>query len=365
MNDRGHFFSDNFRQAQQRLRSAALRMGIYARHYVHPLRGVDGEPLGTDVYLVGNPLAPRILAIESGTHGVEGYAGSAIQLALFEEILPNFRSADTAVLVIHAVNPFGFSWRRRGDEQNIDLNRNFVDFANPNATRNDLFELLAPHLLPDRWTEEAIRDADLAMETLRMKHGADVVSRALRRGQYSHPGSVFFGGKGPAWSRVTVEKIAEEYLASAASILLLDIHTGLGSMGDLQLLSVESATNPVFEKLRRFFGPRLRSTADPSSGAANASGNIFSGYARCLGAGRFVGVALEFGTFDQPRIQRVLRADAWAYLADGDPARTDFREQSRREMFEAFCPRDSEWRNVIVKEGIDAYQNALAMLAER
>ena len=365
MSDDHLFFSDSFRDAQQRLRAAAARMGIYARHYVHPLRGFQDEPLGTDVYVIGNPAARQILVIESGTHGVEGYTGSAIQLALFDRELPQLKSLDVTVMIIHAVNPYGFSWRRRGDEQNVDVNRNFVDFADANATRNEMFDRIAPHLVPEQWTEENVRAGDVALESLRQSHGADAVSRAMRRGQYSHPGSVFYGGHGPAWSRVTVERIAREYLLPADDILLLDVHTGLGSYGELQLLSIEPATGSLFEGLRRFFGPRLRSTADPASGAANATGNIFAGYARCVPPERFLGIALEFGTVDQARIQRALRADAWAYLGDDDPARATFREQSRHEMFEAFCPADPAWRRLVVKEGVEVYRSALARMESR
>jgi len=364
MDDGHRFFSGSFREAQQRLQAAAARMGVVARQFIHPLLGLDGEPLGTDVYLIGNPAARKVLAIESGTHGVEGYAGSAIQLALVDEILPHLKSPDIAVMIVHAVNPYGFSWRRRGDEQNIDVNRNFVDFADSNATRNELFEHLAPHLVPEQWGDEEVRGGDLALEGLRQTHGSDAVSRAMRRGQYSHPGSVFFGGRGPSWSRLTVETIADEYLATAADVLLLDVHTGLGSYGKLQLLSIEPASSPISGDLRRVFGPRLRSTSDPASGAANASGNIFAGYTRCLAQGRFLGIALEFGTVDQQRIQHALRADAWAYLSDDDKRKV-FRERSRREMLEVFCPTDPVWRDLVVKDGVEQFRKALTWMESR
>ncbi len=72
----------------------------------------------------------------SGTHGVEGYLGSAVQLSwLHELILQNQKqltsSTDAArdfsvrrVLLIHAVNPFGMRHHRRTDQSNVDINRN-------------------------------------------------------------------------------------------------------------------------------------------------------------------------------------------------------------------------------------------------
>ncbi|MEJ0064575.1 MAG: DUF2817 domain-containing protein [Caulobacteraceae bacterium] len=33
--------------------------------------------------------------------------------------------------MIHAINPYGFAWLRRVTEENIDLNRNWIDFSQP------------------------------------------------------------------------------------------------------------------------------------------------------------------------------------------------------------------------------------------
>ena len=62
----------------------------------------------------------------SGVHGVEGFFGSAVQQALLLRLNqansePNYRD-----VFIHGVNPFGFSRLWRFNEDNVDLNRNFL-----------------------------------------------------------------------------------------------------------------------------------------------------------------------------------------------------------------------------------------------
>src|SRR5690606_41795533 len=75
----------------------------------------------------------KVLVLITGTHGVEGHAGSAVQTDLWGLIeqrkvtLPE----DIAILMVHPLNPFGYAWGRRCDEQGIDLNRNFIDFTQP------------------------------------------------------------------------------------------------------------------------------------------------------------------------------------------------------------------------------------------
>ena len=64
----------------------------------------------------------------SGTHGPESYTGSAIQLSWLQQ-QEKFISSSLAVLNIHGVNPYGWAFCSRTNENNVDLNRNFVDFG--------------------------------------------------------------------------------------------------------------------------------------------------------------------------------------------------------------------------------------------
>ena len=311
------------------------------------------------MFLFGEPTARRCVALESGTHGVEGFTGSAIQLASVERASRAASERGLSILFVHAVNPYGFSFCRRGDENNVDVNRNFVDFTTSAIFANPLFDEMAPHLVPQSWDEYSLREADQAMHRLREVHGDTAVSRSMRRGQYTHPGNLFFGGTGPTWSRRTIEKIAADLLTSATSTLLLDVHTGLGDYAGLQLLTVESPDAVRYHRLRQTFGVRVRSTVDPSSGAANAGGNIFAGYERRIAPAEFTGLALEFGTYEQARVQFALRANAWAYLEGNAMSRDDLREQSRAEMLEIFCPADESWRRQVVVQGVEVFGQAL------
>jgi hypothetical protein len=83
--------------------------------------------------------APALLVLSSACHGVEGFCGSGAQVALLGDASFHaaVRQSGTAVLFVHALNPYGFSWWRRTTHENVDLNRNFHDFSQPlpaNAT---------------------------------------------------------------------------------------------------------------------------------------------------------------------------------------------------------------------------------------
>src|SRR5690606_11704356 len=87
----------------------------------------DGNELSLDVARKGPKDARKLLVVSSGTHGVEGYFGSAVQIALLEGLLSRVNLAPhVGVLLIHAINPYGFAWSRRTNEDNVDQNRNFL-----------------------------------------------------------------------------------------------------------------------------------------------------------------------------------------------------------------------------------------------
>ena len=90
------------------------------------MTGPAGEPLCIDVAVVGSLKSGKVLLSSSGVHGVEGYPGSAIQLAVMDDLSKQDPFKDHAIIFIHAVNPYGMAWWRRFNENNVDLNRNFL-----------------------------------------------------------------------------------------------------------------------------------------------------------------------------------------------------------------------------------------------
>ena len=146
-------FSDTYRDAEQGFLGALAALGHASRLRTLPYEGLgpDGEPLATQRVWIGDGDADQVLVLLSAVHGVEGFSGSAIQqdlvrrLASGQVMLPQ----GLAVVLVHAVNPWGFAWCRRVDEQGIDINRNFVDFSQP-PPDNPGYRQLARALVPEQ-----------------------------------------------------------------------------------------------------------------------------------------------------------------------------------------------------------------------
>ncbi|MBM3523398.1 MAG: DUF2817 domain-containing protein, partial [Alphaproteobacteria bacterium] len=122
-------FSADYAEARSRFLAASKATGASLREYRNPNEGPRGEALATDVAWIGPVKARRVLALQTATHGVEGFCGSASMLDALQAGVSRALPADTALLMIHAINPHGFAWIRRTTEEGVDLNRNFVDFT--------------------------------------------------------------------------------------------------------------------------------------------------------------------------------------------------------------------------------------------
>jgi len=123
-------FSASYLEARGRFVDAARANGARVYEYRDPTqKGPQGEPLCLDVAVAGPEDAERVLVVGSGTHGIEGYSGSAAQTAWLlgggAQRLPK----RAAMVLFHAHNPWGFAHKARGTEENVDLNRNFLDWG--------------------------------------------------------------------------------------------------------------------------------------------------------------------------------------------------------------------------------------------
>jgi len=147
-------FSATYAEARAKFLDAARATGAKHVAYLHPReKGPAGEPLYLDVAVAGPADASRVLLAGSGTHGIEGYSGSAAQTAWLLGGGARRLPKDTAMVFFHAHNPWGFAHKARGTEENVDLNRNFLDHAKPyppNPGYEEVHPIVTPRNGPTR-----------------------------------------------------------------------------------------------------------------------------------------------------------------------------------------------------------------------
>ncbi len=349
-------------RARDKFRRAAGEAGGTLTTYQHTtLRGPDGEPLYTEVARFGSAAAEKCAVVLSGTHGIEAFSGSAAQIAWVRSGGPQRLPQGTGMLMVHALNPWGFAHLSRTTENNVDLNRNFIghEAARP---ENPDYARLHDVLVPDDWTREAVAATEAALERFAAERGQDALFDCLARGQYTHPDGLNYGGAGREWSNRLLEHIVEEHLAQAGKIAFIDWHTGLGEYGEPFFLCFNDEASGLLARAAGWFGESVIRNARPHGRQRPSySGLVFHGMQQFLGGRPMCGVVAEFGTRGW-HMRRMLRLDLW--LKFKAKARDERYAMMRADLIDAFCPYDHRWREATIDHAVRITDQAVAGLGE-
>lgn len=365
MNDSIHeWFSASYIEARARFHAAAHALDVaVASDELDSHAGALGETLSIDHVLVAPPDARALLIVTSGTHGVEGFAGSGCQIGMLRDagLLATAAARKVALLVVHAVNPYGFSHLRRVNEDNIDLNRNFVDFSRPLPSNPDYRDIHAL-LLPESWPPSAENLA--AIEQYCATHGKDRFRRAVSGGQYEVADGMFYGGAAPSWSHRTVRAIFRRHLPNFERIAMIDVHTGLGAHGHGEKIFVGRTAPGEKPRADAFWGSDVLAPASAGSAAVPVSGPIVALAYEEAGPGTDVTtMALEFGTRTQDEVRNALRGDHW--LSNRREVAPALAYAIKRRLRDAFyCDRDS-WKGMLFGQFRTAVLQAAIGLGEQ
>lgn len=350
-------FSPDFASAQNRFREAAGQPGWALESHSIGSKGPAGEDLAIDVAISEGPDSGSCLVISSGVHGVEGYFGSAVQLAALHGWLADSGSRPRCrCVMIHAVNPYGMAWLRRFDQDNIDLNRNMLRdgevYGGSPEGYDRLDRLINPHSPPTPWEPVLLKFAAAIV-----RYGRPALQQAVTSGQYDHPKGLFFGGSRASRSKAILDQHYLRWLGGATRIFHLDLHTGLGPSATYQML----VDHPLDPRQRAWmesaFGADCVRAMGPGSVSAALRGS-FGLWGQWRAQPRdYMYAAAEFGTHSGPRVLAALRAEnrcvQWGVPDSGQTRR------AKRALLEAFCPASPRWRERVLHSGLRLVNQAL------
>jgi Protein of unknown function (DUF2817) len=202
--DTCHVFSLTYPEARQRFVEAAQQIK-QAKLSSLLVQQDEAEKYTIDVALIPGT-APGYMIHSSGCHGVEGYTGSAIQIAVLDWL------ADTiddnvhrpSILLIHAINPYGMDNYRRANENNVDLNRNALSpqewntvlsetALNTSRSSYDRFDALFNPKKPPNIAIAYVKHWFRAASYI-AKYGMPQLKAAMVRGQYHNANGLMYGG---------------------------------------------------------------------------------------------------------------------------------------------------------------------------
>ena len=243
-------FCTTYEETRQRLQmrvSTLQNAGVELQQESYPIDESDGLYIDT-VYLPSSGEYTNLVVLTTGVHGMEGYIGSVMLDVFFEEIYPGLNRETTGVLVVANVNPYGMKYLRRYNENNVDLNRNFIlDWTQHDLSSNKEYPKVDTFLGPTGkmgnafWHEAGFY---LSLAKTAITDGAGTISDALLTGQYEYPQGVYYGGNGDEASTVYLKDVFSKCLDSEyENVVHIDIHSGYGPRYNMVIF------NSVFETM--------------------------------------------------------------------------------------------------------------------
>ena len=359
MTDARALFAPDYSAARKKFRAAADARGCELTAHMNPhAKGPNGEDLFIDVAVAGPTHAEAALLLISGTHGVESYAGSACQIGWLRETRNDAWPPALKVVMIHALNPYGFAWNRRVTEDNADLNRNFVDHSAPYPT-NHGYDQLKEAIAPKDLGLEALKHGSELFRAFAKEYGPFAMQEAVSKGQYAHPDGMYFGGTREQWSAGILKHVVRRELGRCRHVGVIDFHTGLGAFGHGELISEDAAGTPAYQRAKAWW-PDICSTQSGESVSAHVMGSIDSCIPNLLPRAEVTMAALEFGTVSTLEVFMALRADNWLHTL-GDPCGPEA-AAIKANIRAAFFPDTDEWKDMIWRRGEQVVTQAVRRL---
>lgn len=361
-------FSDTYARARVKFLEGAAAAGMALQSHNHPLPGAEGETLAMDVARDGALGAEKLLIISSACHGAEGHCGSGVQVAATHdaEWLAHARAAGVAVLYIHALNPHGFSHSRRVTHENVDLNRNFQNFAAP-LPANPAYAELHDLLLPATWPPSP--DNEAAIASWAATHGLARYQAAVSQGQHSHADGLFFGGTAPTWSNQTLRHVLRQHGQGARHVAWMDLHTGLGPSGVGERIWAGGNDAQGIARAKRWWDggglTPITSIYDGSSTSALLTGLMWSSIQDECPAATYTGIAMEYGTLPILDVIQALRADHWLHRETlrGHAVDPVLAQAIHQQVRDTFYVNTDGWRAQVVAQARQALFQAVEVLA--
>lgn len=340
------YFPQDYRSGRAAFLAAAEKAGAEIATYEAGSSGPDDAPLSTDVALFGRADAPNVFLCNTATHGVEGFCGSGVLTGFLDSGETAALPENVRLVFIHALNCHGFAWLRRVTEENVDLNRNFVDHTKKHP-KNAEYTKLHPVILPEAWDEKSVASSKEKLERYATKHSLYKLQSVLTGGQYDHADGIFYGGREATGAQKRFLEIVEDHVVGAKHILFLDWHTGLGSYGAGELLGITRPGSAHGDRVSKWFVNGLATPAEGQSLSAPLSGTIGSGLRRRFADTdtEITSLTVEFGTYSVREVLMALVADNWLH-AKGDPD-SDVGRAIKAEIRKALYPDEDDWKELV------------------
>lgn len=338
---------DAFRIEAEQLKNNFTNVELFSV----PVSSANDTDLYIDFcYIPAMDTTKKLMVITSGTHGIEGFVGSAVQLMLMNEFFKPEMCSEVGILLIHGMNAWGFKHERRFTENNVDLNRNYSLTKSLFDTKNEGFVALYDLLTPKgELNMNSIQNRFFMLKAIRqiVQKGMPALLQAFAQGQYEYQEGIYFGGN--EWEQQVdiLSKVLTEKAAPYSTVLNLDIHTGFGDRGKLHLFP-----NPVNDPVLRKTMEQVFKGYEIDWGDSDQFYTVHGQYAEYVGNlledKTSIPMLMEFGTLNTGTTVGAVKS-AHVSITENQGFHYGYKSENDKQKvkagyYEMFYPPSEKWR---------------------
>lgn len=355
------YFCRTVIEATKKIEDICELAQVHFEKIKHPLSDLRRNSLHTSVSWIGPRDACRVFLIVSGTHGNEGWAGSGIQIDALQRGAFNHLPADTAVMMIHLINPWGCAWGRRENEDNADLFRDLIYYKPELYSDDRRFTDQVAHALTLKAYSGDHRQVSGQLTTQLLEEiGEAELVNIMRAGQFRYPEAPCYNGGGISWSFRLYKNLVERYLNQAKQVFCIDIHTAFGDYGDGILIPYYQPDGPdkaKFDYLVKTYGADKLYVGGFDPGIPSHPRMPYEIATDFIPGLEMIATGLEFGTYEWTDGINLIKYMNYLFTK-GDPLnpeRPDLVEQYNKLCY----PDKDDWREMVITRSREVIDQTL------
>ena len=304
-------------------------------------------------YIPARKETNKLIIMTSGLHGIEGFAGSAIQQMFMGQLFRDRILDDTGLFFVHGLNPYGFKYLRKVTENNVDLNRNCLPGFPANITNKGFVELQSL-LIPQKILN--VKNIGGKLFPLKVvskviSHGISGIRESTLKGQYAFGNGFYYGGKEWEPQIKQVEALFKKVIPEYNIVVNIDLHTGYGERGQMHVflnpiddMEVKSAIEFLFSHEKIDWGG--------DKGFYTTTGDYLSWGNGLFRNSLYLPVLLEFGTYNSQEImgsikslQIMINENQGYHHGYKNAASKTF---THNEFKELYYPSSDQWKSAVI-----------------
>ncbi len=290
-------FSTNPTDARRMFLAACLDARLPVASFEAPRDATIDSPVHIDIAHAGKSDAPVVIVICPGTRMAEGLCASGVQTSLLKAGLQIEMPASIALVLVHTVMPA----------------------ASQSAEWATLIE---QNMIATEWDDSLLAAAEFRFNEEQQRTTPATPEETERQ----------------QWCRQVLANIAERFLTRARHLVFLDIHTGSGPYGEVEVVSCHMPGTGGERRATELFGARA---AADGVAVSNFQGPVARGLSASLPDRETTSLVMEFGCYSLTTVLDSLLSRHETAAAGG-------------QRFDGlFFPEADDWRDLVWEGAAD------------